>query len=414
LGVGRVRSAAVAFATFFFHMRISSNRTPAGRAAGRAAALLVASLVAGSLGVASAQPGPSGPAARLSQARASLARLNGHQSLLDEEYNQAVVGLRRARARLEATRSQARSAARRAATARRALSKRVRAAYEGEGSAIGVILGATTPQRLSDRVEYLSVIAASDARLVDSATQSRNRARIAASEQAAAVRQRTAAVAGLAAKRHQLVAVVGRQEQLIAQLGAAARRARERAAQRRARATPPPTVAPHVRAGAAPTSAHPAPAPATGHPGPAPRPTHSSRPVQPSRPPPPPPPPPPPGPSSKAGIAVSAAYSALGIPYVYAGSSPSQGFDCSGLTMWAWAKAGVSLSHSAAMQYGSIRHVGRTQLQPGDLLFFYSPIHHVAMYVGGGMMIEAPHTGAFVRKVPVYWSMFVGAGRPGV
>ena len=82
--------------------------------------------------------------------------------------------------------------------------------------------------------------------------------------------------------------------------------------------------------------------------------------------------------------------------------------------MWAWAKAGVSLSHSAAMQYGSIRHVGRTQLQPGDLLFFYSPIHHVAMYVGGGMMIEAPHTGAFVRKVPVYWSMFVGAGRPGV
>ena len=82
--------------------------------------------------------------------------------------------------------------------------------------------------------------------------------------------------------------------------------------------------------------------------------------------------------------------------------------------MWAWAHAGVSLPHSSAMQYGVTRRVDRSDLQPGDLLFFYSPIHHVAMYVGGGMMIEAPHTGSFVRKVPVYWQYYVGAGRPGV
>ena len=82
--------------------------------------------------------------------------------------------------------------------------------------------------------------------------------------------------------------------------------------------------------------------------------------------------------------------------------------------MWAWAHAGVYLPHSAAMQYGMIKHVSSSDLQPGDLLFFGSPIHHVAMYVGGGRMVEAPYTGAFVRVVPAARSDFVGAGRPGV
>ena len=66
------------------------------------------------------------------------------------------------------------------------------------------------------------------------------------------------------------------------------------------------------------------------------------------------------------------------------------------------------------MQYGVIKHVSSSDLQPGDLLFFGSPIHHVAMYVGGGRMVEAPYRGAFVRVVPAARSDFVGAGRPGV
>ena len=103
----------------------------------------------------------------------------------------------------------------------------------------------------------------------------------------------------------------------------------------------------------------------------------------------------------------------IGVPYVYAGASPETGFDCSGLTMWSWAHAGVSLPHSSAMQYAVMPHVDRTQLQPGDLLFFYSPIHHVAMYVGGGNMIHAPHTGGHVEVIPVYWQYYVGAARPG-
>jgi cell wall-associated NlpC family hydrolase len=383
------------------------------RAAGSVAALLVASLVAGSMGVAFARPDQRGPSQRLARARATLARMNARQSLLDEEYDQAVISLRQAKARLATTRARARSAARTAATARRALSRRVRAAYEGEGSAIGVVLGATTPQRLSDRVEYLAVIAASDAQLANRATQAQNRARIAAGEQAAAVRQRAAAVKRLAAKRHALVTIVGRQEKLITQLRASVRQARERARRKRARTTARPTPAPRAPAGTPAPASRLAPAPATSR-SHASHPVHPSPPARPSPSPSPTPPPPPPRPSSKAGIAVRAAYSVLGVPYVYAGASPKQGFDCSGLTMWAWAKAGVRLPHSAALQYATIRHVARGQLRPGDLLFFYSPIHHVAMYVGGGMMIEAPHTGAVVRKVPVYWQMFVGAGRPGV
>ena len=81
--------------------------------------------------------------------------------------------------------------------------------------------------------------------------------------------------------------------------------------------------------------------------------------------------------------------------------------------MYAWRAGGVSLSHSSQSQYGETTHVAVSAIQPGDLLFYYSDIHHVAMYSGGGMMIEAPHTGASVREVPMRFDSLVGAGRPG-
>src|SRR6266511_2788250 len=109
----------------------------------------------------------------------------------------------------------------------------------------------------------------------------------------------------------------------------------------------------------------PAPAPDPGGPGPTPNPT------------PPPPPPPPPPPSPGADAAVAAARSAIGVPYKYGGDDPKEGFDCSGLTMWAWAQGGVSLPHSSAAQYGAVPHVSKDALRPGDLLFFYQPISHV-------------------------------------
>ena len=120
-----------------------------------------------------------------------------------------------------------------------------------------------------------------------------------------------------------------------------------------------------------------------------------------------------PPPSGRAGTAVQAAYSQLGVPYVAFEASPSRGFDCSGLTSWAWAQAGVYMPHQSGQQYRTFPHVDKDQAEPGDLVFFYNPIHHVGIYVGGGMMIDAPHTGAVVRLVAVKWGSVVGVARPG-
>ena len=87
--------------------------------------------------------------------------------------------------------------------------------------------------------------------------------------------------------------------------------------------------------------------------------------------------------------AVQAAESQLGVPYAWGGETPGQGFDCSGLTQWAWAQAGVSIPRTATAQYASIPHVSLSALQPGDLLFYKNLdgdgiIDHVVMYVGSG------------------------------
>jgi cell wall-associated NlpC family hydrolase len=120
-----------------------------------------------------------------------------------------------------------------------------------------------------------------------------------------------------------------------------------------------------------------------------------------------------PAPSSVSGIAVNAASGQLGVPYKFAAESPGVAFDCSGLTKYAWGKAGVYLPHQSAAQYGSTPHVPKDQAQPGDLIFYYSPIGHVGIYIGGGMMIHAPASGDVVKVAPVHWNKVVGVSRPG-
>jgi cell wall-associated NlpC family hydrolase len=117
--------------------------------------------------------------------------------------------------------------------------------------------------------------------------------------------------------------------------------------------------------------------------------------------------------SSRSGIAVQAALAQQGVPYRYATSSPGVGFDCSGLTAYAWAQAGVGLPHQSRAQYASIPHVPKEQAQPGDLLFFYSPISHVSIYLGNGAHVHAPNTGTVVNVSSVNWGKVVGVGRPG-
>lgn len=122
---------------------------------------------------------------------------------------------------------------------------------------------------------------------------------------------------------------------------------------------------------------------------------------------------PPPPPDSKANIAVDAALTFLGVPYVWGGASRS-GVDCSGLVMLAYDAAGIYLPHYSGAQYADTARVPLWDIQPGDLLF-YGPggDQHVAMYVGHGEMIEAPETGYTVHITPVrLYGGFVGLGRP--
>jgi len=108
--------------------------------------------------------------------------------------------------------------------------------------------------------------------------------------------------------------------------------------------------------------------------------------------------------------ALQAAISRLGYPYIWGAAGPTS-FDCSGLVMWAYQQVGISLPHFTVSQYNSGVHVSRNDLEPGDLIFFFSNISHVGMYIGNGMMIDAPNFGEDVKVQPIYWNAFVGAVR---
>jgi peptidoglycan DL-endopeptidase CwlO len=123
-------------------------------------------------------------------------------------------------------------------------------------------------------------------------------------------------------------------------------------------------------------------------------------------------PPPPPPVSGAAGRAVSAAYSQIGVPYQFATASPGVSFDCSGLTSWAWSQAGVSIPRTSQAQWAGLPHVSLDQIQPGDLIFYYSDVHHVSIYVGNGTVIHAPFTGSTVSLAPLR-GQIIGAARPG-
>ena len=108
--------------------------------------------------------------------------------------------------------------------------------------------------------------------------------------------------------------------------------------------------------------------------------------------------------------ALRAALTQTGKPYLWGAAGPDS-FDCSGLIVWAYAQEGISLPHYTGSLWNDGQHISRDNLEPGDLIFFDADISHVGIYLGNGVMVDAPHSGSVVRVEAVWWSQYVGAVR---
>ena len=332
------------------------------------AVLLVGSATIGAATLSSAAPSRE----EVQQARERLDSLNRDLDLMVEQYNQARLRLQEVQARLADVRAQAQRAQATADRAISSLNANAARAYRGVGSQIAELFDSASLADFSDRLEFIGSMAQADSDLAVEAQAARQEARWTAEELKATAEERQGIVDALAAKQDQIESRVAEARALYDELDRKYHEAlaAQAAAQEAASSSSSSSV------GGSPI-------------------------------------PPPPAPNANVAAVLQAAYSMIGTPYQYGGSSPETGFDCSGFTMWAWSHAGVYLPHSSAAQYASLPHVAQSDLQPGDLVFFYSPISHVGMYVGGGSMIHSPQTGSVVSVVPIYWDSFVGAARPG-
>ena len=345
--------------------------------------------------------------AEAARIQTQLDEQGGKVSVATERYNRAQLQVERVRGSIQKTESDLKRSNERVVQIKGRLAQMAVVAYThgGTNALLSRLARSRDGLQLVARRQYLQV-AASDQRALlgelrsaredltevkAKLTQEEKDAR-AAAQQAASFRQE--AIAAEDAQR----AILGRVQGELADLVAveAARRAQEEAARQ-----PAPAPAAARPFDDAPTSA---PGPTQGERAPA-QITTQAAPVA-SAPP----------ASGKGAIAVAEAERQIGKPYVYGGSGPDV-FDCSGLTAWAWKAAGVYLSHSAYTQWFETTRVPIDQIEPGDLLFFgndgVESIHHNAIYIGGGDMIEASQTGTPIRIRGWRGGDLVGAGRPG-
>jgi cell wall-associated NlpC family hydrolase len=332
-------------------------------ARGAFALVLVISASVGFAGISSASPSKQD----VERAKAQLDALNQHLSLLVEQYDQEQMKLGEIQGKLAQARTTAKEAQERADRALADLNARAVRAYQGLGSELEMLLSAESLADFSDRLEFLGSVAQSDSDLATLAQRAQQQSQWAAADLAAAEQEQQQALDQLRQKESDIRSGIADAKALYEELN---RKYHEALA---------------AAAAAAESSGSGISPPPGG---------------------------PPPAPNPNAQAALDAAYSVIGTPYVFGAADPSVGFDCSGLTMWSWAHAGVSLPHSSAAQYAALPHISQSDLQPGDLLFFYTPISHVAMYVNGSTLIDANHPGDVVNLRPINWGDFVGAARP--
>jgi cell wall-associated NlpC family hydrolase len=285
-------------------------------------------------------------------AQSRLATLQHELEQASERYNDAAYRLTQIRDRLATAKSKMDTAEATAAASRDALSDRAVDAYTTMGSQLDVLLDAEDFSQFSDRLTFMGAIASSDATLASEADADRQRAEWAAAEYADALAEQQAQLQVMAAEKASIARMVADQQALAAQLG---QEYQAFLARQQAAATPT-TTSPPTGGSSDGIDYHPPPATSAG------------------------------------GVAVNAAMSKIGAPYVSGAAGPSA-FDCSGLTSWAWAQAGVSLPHSAAAQFASLPRVSLSDVAVGDIIYYGNFGPHVALYAGGGRIVHTRNPG---------------------
>ena len=293
-----------------------------------------------------------------------LTRLNAQADQAVEQYLQAKLELQQTQRSIAGL--QQRAAAARQERDRLGTTIAAQAAdtyVNGAGAGLASVLGASDPNVAFDRIQTLSVLAQQNSEQLANLRAAKQAYQEGLAALAKVQRQQSAQLQQIASQKDRVQRLVDQTERLLAELRTAA------AARQEARAAASVDVDPGLPASSAPA------------------------------------------PSGSVAAVVRYAEAQVGKPYVWGADGPGS-FDCSGLTMMAWRQAGISLPHSAAAQYNVGRHVTRAELQPGDLIFRYSPISHVAMYVGNGMQVAATHTGSTVKVQSAFQGEIVGYSRP--
>jgi len=327
----------------------------------RALLLVAVALPLASLSLGSTTSAQAAPASKQSLTQ-QLDRLNREADKLVEDYLEQKSILDNTRRDMSKLQARTKQAEKNFDQLQAAVSAQWTAAYvRGTGTDIASLLGAGDPTVALQRMQSLELLAQRDAETVVELQAAKRSFESSRTTLAAAAKTQAATVARLAAEKAKVEEAVRRTKALLGRMNAT----------ERASATGSSSTG--SSGGSAPLPNLP---PASGG----------------------------------AAKAVTFAKAQIGEPYQYGAAGPNS-WDCSGLTMVAWQQAGVSLPHSSRSQYSATRRISRSQLAPGDLIFYYSPISHVSIYVGNGMRVTATHTGSTVKLQSIGDSV-VGYGRP--